>query len=525
MGVNNTEIELKLAAGGPAELDRLRAAPVLRGSGEPARGHLESVYYDTPDMRLWRRGAALRVRRVGNRFVQTLKTGGSGPGVQQRGEWEAPVASLEPEPEAITDADARAVVGLLKPGELRPLFATRIERETRLVDSGGVADADRVVEVAFDEGVIAAADRELPVAEVELELLRGTPASLYRLALELHDTAPLRIAPHSKAARGYALALGQPPEVRRSKRIALDPDAPVDRAIGPVVRACLDHWTANQAAAADGRDTEGVHQLRVGLRRLRSAMSLWHGVVPEAQRQWIDAEADAVLAALGPARDLDVFLAEVAGPVAAARPQRDGLAALIDAAGAARARAYQGVAEALAAPRYTSFVLRLGLWLEERAWREGGTATEEVWLQRPLVALADAVLAGRHKTVLKRGRGFETLSAQGRHRLRIAVKKLRYATEFFAGLYRGKRRKPYQRDLAAFQDRLGRLNDIAVAESLIDRLVREAGDPDRGLTLREGGALVLGWHARGLVDQEPDLVRAWDHFARRKPFWHKAGKV
>lgn len=523
MGADNTEVELKLTVDRPGEFDRVRAAPALAGITGGPRRDLDSVYYDTADMSLYRRGVALRVRRVGNRFVQTVKTDGAGgSGVQRRGEWEAPVGSFEPELDAIDDAEARAHIGPLGPGELRPVFTTRIERETRLVDSGGVEEPGRVVEVALDRGVITADGRELPVAEVELELLRGTPASLYRLALELHHSTPLRLQSQSKAARGYALALGLAPMARRGQRLELDGDASVDEAVAAVARACLDHWTANEAAAADGRDPEGVHQTRVGLRRLRSAMSVFRDVVPDAQRQWIDAEAEQVLAALGPARDLDVFIAETVAPVAKAHPGDARLEALVEAAEAARKRAYLGVAEALAAPRYTSFVLRLGLWLEERAWREGGKADAGELLQRPLMVLAEHLLAKRHQTVITRGRKFETLSAARRHRVRIAVKKLRYATEFFAGLYAGGRRKRYLRALAELQDRLGRVNDIATARSVLERLAGESADADRAAALPEAGTMVLDWHARWLADHDPDLVRAWREFAARKPFWHKA---
>src|SRR3546814_4235956 len=124
---------------------------------------------------------------------------------------------------------------------------------------------------------------------------------------------------------------------------------------------------------------------------------------------------------------------------------------------------------ALASPRYTRFLLRLGGWLEDRGWRPEATreAAREMALAQPLVALADALLAKRHRQALKRGRGFAKLPTAERHQLRIAVKKLRYTTEFFRGLYPPKRSKGYLAALRDLQESLGHLNDVAGAEHLL----------------------------------------------------------
>jgi triphosphatase len=510
--VADTEIELKLAADTKALAALGRAAALERHArGRPTRRTLLTVYYDTPDGGLRRRGLALRVRRAGRSFVQTLKDERAGEGaLSRRGEWEWPVSSLEPEPDAVTDPELRERLGALLDGGLQPVFTNRMQREQRLVEIVDGQGRAALIEVALDRGQLRCDDREAPVGEIELELVQGGPAALYRLALDLCETAPLRIETESKWARGCRLATGEPPSWHRADRPKLSPGVTVSEALGAILRACLSHWTANHAAAKDGRDPEGVHQLRVALRRLRSTLTLLKQVIPEDDRAWLREETGWLATSLAPARDLDVLATGLLPPVAAARPEGE-LAPLARAVEAARAEAYREVRAALASPRYTRLMLRLGLWLETEGWRAGGADA----LDEPVTRLADRLLARRHRQVLRRGEGLAGLGAGERHRLRIAVKRLRYAVEFFRGLYPKKRVKPFVEALAALQEDLGHLNDVAVATRLVARLA-EAGDRE---ALARTGGLLVGWHARGLADGEKGLLRDFARLAGRDPFW------
>jgi triphosphatase len=161
-------------------------------------------------------------------------------------------------------------------------------------------------------------------------------------------------------------------------------------------------------------------------------------------------------------------------------------------------------------------MLRLRRWIEAQGWREAAPGRAAAWLDRPLLAFAAHVLGKRHRRALKRGKDFEELSPEGRHRVRIALKKLRYATEFFQALYPKKRTRPYLASLKELQDDLGHLNDVAVAEQLIGSAAGASAD---AADLRAGGGLVLGWHARGIADLEPAAVRDWKAFARKEAFW------
>jgi inorganic triphosphatase YgiF len=513
------EIELKLS-GDPDALKRaFAAAPIRdRATGRARSKRLENVYYDTEDQRLRARGLAFRVRRDGRRHYQTLKSNDADGLAAYRGEWQNPLRSSEPNLALMPEGGRAALDGTIDTGELRPLFATHVQRTVQRVETSDRGSAS-VIEAALDLGSIEANGTSLPIAEVELELLEGSPEALYALALELDALAPLHLESRSKSARGYALAAGAPPAWHKAEPPALETDATVDQAIQAILRSCLQQWCANEAAALDGRDPEGVHQMRVGLRRLRSAFSVFGRLFDPAQRTGLSGEAKTIVSSLGPARDWDVFLSELLAPVSAARPDDAGLARLAEVAQAARARGYRQARGAIAAPSYSRYMLQLGRWIEGCGWRAQASERGADWLDRPIVEFAAHLLGKRQRKALKLGRQFAQLSAEERHRVRIALKKLRYAAEFFQALYPKNDAKPYVAALKELQDRLGHLNDVAVAERLISKLVGEAERGGDGDGVRWGGGLVLGWHARGVADLEPATVRAWQEFAELEPFW------
>jgi triphosphatase len=514
------EIELKLR-GEPEALKAMFASPAIgaKATGRGMTRRLENVYYDTGDQRLRAHGLAFRVRRDGRRYVQTLKSNDAGGLVAYRGEWQTPLRSAEPDLGLLPAGASEALDGLVAPHELRSLFTTRVRRHTRRLETGNHGAPPSLVEAALDLGAIEAGGSSMPFAEIELELIDGSPEALYDLALELDALAPLHVETRSKPARGYALASGEPPACQKAEALELDPKITVEAAIGAILRACLQHWCANEAAALDGRDPEGVHQMRVALRRLRSALSVFGRLIAPEQRARLSGEAKGIISGLGPARDWDVFLTESLAPVMAARPEDRCLRQLRATAERARAKGYETARAEIGSPAYTRFLLQLGRWIEATGWRENATGLGAEWFRRPIVEFADRLLAKRHRTALKLGRNFADLSPAERHRVRIALKKLRYATEFFEGLYRKKRAEPYLTALKQLQDALGHLNDVAVAERLAGALTDQAGAERQSLAMASG--LVLGWLARGVVDFEAETLEDWQAFADRTPFWHE----
>jgi inorganic triphosphatase YgiF len=517
----DTEVELKLS-GQPEALETIFASPTIcdKSTGRGVTRRLENVYYDTHDQRLRARGLAFRVRRHGRRYVQTLKSNDTEGLVSYRGEWETPLASSEPDLAVLPVGALEILQGLVTPEELETQFTTRVRRRVRrvrLIDQKG---RESLIEAALDSGTIETRGDRMPIAEIELELLEGSPDALYSLALELDKLAPLRIETRSKSALGYALASGQAPAWHKAGALALDPRATVEESFRQILRSCVQHWCANEAAALDGRDPEGVHQLRVAIRRLRSAYSVFGHLIEREERTRLSSEAGRIIGSFGPARDWDVFSTELLAPIGAARPGDPDLARLLAAADGERQRGYEAVRAEIGSHAYTRYLLELRLWIEAGGWREHATEQGAHWFDQPIVAFAERLLAKRHRKARKLGRGFAKLGASERHRVRIALKKLRYACEFFEGLYRKKDAKPYVASLKQMQDRLGHLNDVAVAEKLAGRLVEQAGTQAERESLHMAAGLVLGWYGKGVADAEPALIEAWHAFSHGDPFWH-----
>lgn len=320
------------------------------------------------------------------------------------------------------------------------------------------------------------------------------------------------------ASAEAAPATGLAPSGAKAAFVApLEPDMTTRSAMTRIFTACTEHWTANEAAAMDGGDPEGVHQLRVGLRRFRSALTLFAPLLPPEHLASIKEDARWAVQELNAARDWDVLLADMVPAVAAARGEAM-FAPLRDAAEVQRARGYDGVGAMLRSERYGEFMARLGVWLTEQAPPDGLGDDALRRLDAPVAVYAKTLLAKRHKTALKRGKRFDTQTSEQRHRVRIALKKLRYATEFFQSLFPGKRTRAYLARLKRLQDDLGHLNDVAVADRLLRNLV-VAGSDEHRIDLALAAGQVQGWYARGVTILEPEARRDWSSFRESKRFW------
>src|SRR5271156_343177 len=245
---------------------------------------LTSTYYDTPDSALKQRGLTLRVRDQSGHFLQTVKEEDLASGdLLSRGEWEDAVAESRPDPDA-GQSGPRLPQGAA--ADLRPVFVTEVTRTIFAFEPlSGTA-----VEAAVDEGGIraVASDRAEPISEVELELKGGDATALYDLAAQLLEVAPLRIETRSKSERGYHLVGSgdaAPPAVH-AEPVILDPDMTVDVALQKIGRSCLAQLLRNEPAVLSAQP-EGVHQMRVAVRRLRSAISSLKKFLPQEDVQWV----------------------------------------------------------------------------------------------------------------------------------------------------------------------------------------------------------------------------------------------
>jgi inorganic triphosphatase YgiF len=544
------EVELKLLLASE-DVAALRAHPLLaQYASEPAHLLLvDDTYFDTAELRLARQGAGLRVRGVSigedgaeQHWCQTLKAGGDVvAGLHSRHEWETRLAAPAAGEEALPDLEAlRAVVdakgpwrkvlrelaangrgaaaanggnGGAAPGlaeqaaaaqSLQPLFSSAMQRSVWALR---LPQGDEV-EFVLDVGTLRSGERSEPVCEIEMELKTGQPLHLFDFALALLQDIPLRIGNLSKAERGYALFSPQAPAPRRAEPLRLSRGLSVEKAFIAIAANCLEHIQGNEVGVQAG-DSESLHQMRVGLRRLRAALAQFRDVL--ALPEPLVKELDWLSSQLGPARDWDVMATSTLPDAAAQMPDPEGFAELRLAAEYRSEEMQAAAAVALASSRYARLSLGLARCLRGRCWREELDDAARKRLKQPAGALARRMLQDGRRRLLKRGRKLDKASARARHRVRIAAKKDRYASEFFRSLYPGKKGRRYIRALAGLQDELGWRNDAAVADGLLRSL------PDGQSHLETPAAFLRGYLAARQRGGKRQLIKAWKKFSRARP--------
>jgi inorganic triphosphatase YgiF len=478
-----------------------------------AQERLTSTYYDTPDAALKERGLTLRVRDQGGHFLQTVKEGDLASGdLLSRGEWEDAVAEDRPDPGA-AQSGRRLPEGAA--ADLRPFFVTEVTRTIFAVEPlPGAA-----IEAAVDEGEIraVASDRAEPISEVELELKAGGAAALYDLAAQLLEVAPLRIETRSKSERGYRLAEcgdAAPPAVH-AEPVTLHPDMTVEAALQKIGRSCLAQLLRNEPAVLSAQP-EGVHQMRVAVRRLRSAISSLKKILPQEDAQWVTDELRWLGGTLGPARNLDVFAAELVPAARTGLPDEPGWDDLAAALDRMRAAGYDQIREAILSQRYTASMLRLLRWFEASGWHGHSGSDEPDAMTSPIDQIAPEVLDRRRRKIKQRGKGFGSLMPGERHKLRIAVKKLRYTIELFGSLFDRDGLERFVDRLKRLQSDLGYANDVRVAHEFVTELFAriEPQSPAAHAWLA-----VLEAHDQMLAGREQKLRQHRRQLNDAAPFW------
>ncbi|MFN3548247.1 MAG: CHAD domain-containing protein [Mesorhizobium sp.] len=508
------EIELKLVAPARA-IEALAAAPMVLAHARNAGTvrNLDSVYFDTPARELTRAGFALRVRRSGRQRIMTVKSagGGAGDGLVGRGEWEVAIAGDAPDLALLPDTVPRAFREIVADAALEPVVTTKVRRRARKLDLPNAC-----VEIAIDSGTVEAGDRTVPLSEIELELVSGEVGALYDVALDMLGRGPAEMSLYSKAARGFDLAFDRPPAWRKPRRAAIARSASLDEAVAAMLSEALRHFIENRPAAVDGRHAEGIHQTRVALRRLRSILKVLAGATGSAVAEGFADDAKWLAGEQGDARGWDVFLAETVPPVEKACGDRSGFDVVRAAVKPLHAEGYACARAAFGDMRALRLPLALARWIELHGWRENAPPETLAVLAEPASGLARDVLDRQHRKVLKRGRRFARLDAEGRHEVRLAVKKLRYLSDFLLPLCtREKKAAAFARVLARLQDGLGRYNDIATTDQLLEKL---AGG-DAPAALHRACGEIHGWQARDLAAMEGELLASWKAFSSTKAPW------
>lgn len=510
------EIELKLAVD-PRDVLRLRESRILRESSlkHTARKRLVSTYYDTPSFSLQQGGIILRVRKIGRERVQSIKMNAAeGGGLARRIELESSVRSERPDLALIADPDVRRLIQDRCAGsDLVPVFATDVVRETWLLQLGRSR-----IECAIDRGIVAAHGKRAPICEVELELKSGQPVRLFQLAHRFNTVVPVRIEPASKAARGYDLADDSRLKAPVAAPVRIHPAMSVEESFAAIAQACVAHVLASAGYAYKSETSEGIHELRVSIRRMRAAFSVFRGAMPENHRFRIGDELRVLQRKLSKAREWDVLVEEtVAGMPKRLRRHRSSQK-LVEIAQAMCVEGHKSAHAVLQDPHYTDLLLRLASWNESQFGSGPAPTPERTWkphvLAGPAPRFASDVMGVYHAKVRKLGKKIHELDTVELHRLRIRIKKLRYASEFFGGFWPGRRTKRYLSALKDLQQVLGVLHDATVAQTLIANLkISGAGDA------RSATAPVDHWLVNCRQCGRKEAIELWGRFAKRKVFW------
>lgn len=488
------EIELKLELDSPPSSRAGRPHAILArfasGSPEGETRRLVSAIYDTLDHALRRRGFVLRVRRVGDRRIQTLKADMAGP--FERAEWECDIEGDSPDLAAIPDEAVRREVEAA--GPLVPVLATEFDRTLWRVRRDG---SD--LELSFDEGAIRAGGLEAPIGEIEIELKSGAPTAIFGLARDIVAAAPARLGLRSKSERGYGLLreAGASGKGSAQKEAApeIDRTSRVGTAFQILARGCLRQYHLHEPGIL-GREANELHKARVAIRRLRTCLKLHRDLVADEEGERLKRGLRTFSGLLGTARNLDVLLERLEG----GSPEADALRTRVSAD---REAAYDKLASALRSKRIRLLFLDLMAFVETGSWLRDPERRK--LRETKARTFARKLLDKRWRRLRKSGRDLAEQSAEARHEVRIEGKVLRYASEFFAGAFpgkkRAKRRAALLDALTEMQTHLGDLNDI------------------------ETGAVVVGGGDAPATDhaKETELVAsaqaAHKRLRKAEPFW------
>jgi triphosphatase len=510
-----TELKLELPSSELTRLDKL--APLRRAKSTRPTTQV-SVYFDTDKFALRNSGVVLRVRRIGRRYVQTIKA--AGEGLLDRNEWETELKDSKPDLGAVQHTALEPLLTKKLRRQLRPVFETRVHRTTYPLKVN-----QSQIEVTLDRGKIDTADGSKSLCEIEIESKGGDRTELFKLARTIAHATSAELAIKSKAQRGYELLDGNEDAAARAEPVKLAPDTATADAFGLIAASCVKQVIANKPALLAG-DPDGVHQMRVGLRRLRAAISLFADILEGAETNEIKSELRWLTAELGPAREFEVFVKRVVEPARRHHARLMGMRRLSDDLAEQRRSSEERARNAVHSERFRQLSLTLATWLEIGDWRHPRNDLLRERGDTPIAISAAAQLRRRSKKIRKRGRLLAKLDQHGRHRLRIRAKKLRYAAEFFETVFPGKKvsklRTAFLSALEDMQDCLGDLNDIAVHENLTANIATHPAPNKHAndLPRRAFAAGVLtGREDARLHSTLAAAVASFKAFTKAKPFW------
>ena len=502
------ELELKVELS-KSDVERLGGElPVDElGIGSPRRKKLRSVYFDTPEHDLHAAGISLRLRRQNGGWLQTVRADQHvDGGVSNLVELEALLEREEPDLGKIADKKIKRVVQKAAKGTtLKPVFETIVQRTTRTIKAQGSE-----IQLAVDDGEVRAGDKAREVHEGELELKAGDAEGLLLAAEKLLDGPELKLSSRSKAKRGYLLALqkGTSAEPEKARAVRIDRKDTCAKAFAAILQSAVRQILVNREAVLETDDPNGAHQLRIGLRRLRSALRALRPLADRSSLRAFERCARDMGRCVGTLRDADVLISGIHAPVEAASSDKAGFAELLETLARERERRRDEVRAALRGSSWTRLQLYLSLWPR--------TLAENPKLDKRVSGHAGMVLGKAWKKAAKLGRNLEKLDAEHCHEMRKVLKTLRYQAEFFAPLFGKRHTERFIERLKALQDVFGYINDVRMAPKLVE-LQKQS---DAGIDAARAASYAVGHHEAQAAHVWRSAGDAWNDLKHARRFWN-----
>lgn len=457
--------------------------------------HLQAKYYDTPDRLLAKNGMALRLRKENDLWVQTFKA--TGQSHLHRVEEEVFLGKCDQEPDLNLELyqDNKVVTDLLNTALGKEAKKLSLQFETDVQRTYHVFEADdTAIEVCLDDGVVKTATAQSIICEVEFELKQGAVKTLIQFAQQWINRYALWLDVRSKAERGNLLALEQAasPAVH-AKALTLNKDITAEQALKKIVENCLGQFLPNMAAIADGvAEAEHIHQARVSLRRLRSALKHFSSWSNEVNPLWEEQIAE-LFRQLGDTRDEDAIRTEVLPII-----KQHGSPELLLPVSA------QPLKE-LSILFTSSETIKLLLELLAFAYSEEDSKSKSDGLKKHIKKSLDKL----HHKVISNAEHFSELEVTQQHKIRKTAKQLRYCVEFISSLYSDKKVQQYLKQLQPVQNTLGQYNDLFIAEGIFNKAVEN----DASFWF------ALGWVKAKQPHLQKRSAKALQTFSQAETFW------
>jgi CHAD domain-containing protein len=388
---------------------------------------------------------------------------------------------------------------------LKPRFCTKFSRI-----SDQFANNSCFTQTSFDEGYIVATNRSESICEVEFKLGKGSRSSFTNDCVSFLNRTPAALLTESKAERGYRLALGELPQPVNAPHISIPSTLSLPEAILRILRHSFQHFLDNHPGVTLSGVPESIHQMRVALRRLRSAVRVFGPVLHLEGANVLLEDLKTLFFKLGEVREADVFIGETLPTLTQAGLGARLESVLLREISAFRERAYCGVRGDLTSPEVACLVVQLNEWFESGSWLKADRPIDALLIERSIEEFAAPRIRAMFFKLLRQGYKARLGTLEDWHRARITAKKLKYAGEpLFGSLAPKVDTERLSKQLRRLQNALGRLNDLQTLPLLLAR-VRPSVRPAGRRSFEAAEQFCRGWSAAAaafLIGRAEDAMK------------------